>query len=218
MKLPLRNIAVYAVSGLFCLIVLSLGITYALGAGQMQISGQAYFVPQPDIDSDLLPIYPIDPNGDGNYIIVSGVGGATVFVIQQEYIEGNLHLSICTNNSNNGNLAFSMAMQFANPTVYPWTNGTVTSVSPTPPSEGGIPITGNFTFFAPSLTPTTLTTGQIATITLPIRAQLGRPDSGGSATVTVQYDIQYGGEIGTRTKSNRVFFSYFPRQSAECPL
>jgi hypothetical protein len=217
-RLVIEKLVAYFAAGLFIIMVLSLGITYALGAGQMQISGQAYFVPQPDIDTDLLPIYPIDPNGDGNYIIVSGIGGATVYVIQQEYIEGNLHLSICTNNSNNGNLSFSMALQFANPTVYTWTNGSVTSVSPTPPGEGGIPITGNFTFFAPSLTPTTLTTGQIATITLPIRAQLGRPDSGGSATVTVQYDINYGAEIGTLTKSNRVFFSYFPRQSAECPL
>jgi len=109
----LKKIAIYGIAGLFIIMVLSLGITYALGAGQMRISGQAYFVPQPDVESELLPIYPIDPNGDGNYIIVTGIGGATVYVIQQEYIEGNLHLSICSNNSNNGNTAFNMTFQFS---------------------------------------------------------------------------------------------------------
>ena len=213
------NIAVYAAAGLLILTVLSLGITYAIGAGQMQISGQAYFVAQPDLETDKLPIFPIDPEGDGNYIIVGGVGaGTTIYVIQQEWLDGNLHLAICTNNSNNGQTDFSMSLQFANPTVYPWTNGTASRVSPTPPSEGGIPITGNFTFNVPTLSPTSVNTGQIATVVLSGIGQIGRPEVGGSATVTVTYNVHYGGDIGTLPKSARVFFSYFPRQSAECPL
>jgi hypothetical protein len=215
----LMKIAAYSTAGIFIFMILSLGIAYALSAGQMFIYGQAYFLPQPDPETDLLPIYPMDPEGDGNYIIVSGVGaGTTIFVIEQEYIDGDLHLAICTNNTNMGQTDFAMSLQFTNPTVYPWTNGSVSFVSPAPPSEGGIPITGNFTFNPPTLTPASLTTGQVATVRLSGRGQIGRPEVGGSAIVTIQYDVHYGGPLGTLVKSTRVFFSYFPRQSAECPL
>jgi len=214
-RIPLTKIAAYVAAGLFLVMVLSLAVTYAIDAGQMRISGQAFFVPQADEESEQLPLFPIDVEGDGQFIVVVGVGGATVHIISQEYIEGDLHFSLCTNNTNNGNTAWNMSFQFANPTVFAWTNSTATYVSPTPIAEGGIPNT-NFTFFPPSVTPTTLTTGQIATVTLPIRAQLGRPESGGSATITINFDVQF--PTGAVTQSKRVFFSYYPRNSAECPL
>jgi hypothetical protein len=187
--------------------VLSLGITYAVGGNQLQISGSAYFLWQDD-DSDRIPTVPIDVDGNGNFFVPMVTGEQNINIIEQHATDGNLYLSICTANSNNGNTTWSIQFQIANPTVAVWTDGRTVIESPIP---GGRP-NHRFSFNSAVLSPINLEAGHTATVNLNMTSQLGQADAGGSANIYVYYTIQ-GVE---RVKI--IHFTYVPRQDPACPL
>ena len=204
---------IYIAAGIFMLMVCSLGITFALGANQMEITGQAYFVSQTTQNPDRLPIYPND-NAGGGYFTSSATGQQNIHIIHQSYENGDFFLSVCTANSNNGNTIWYITFDFINPTTYVWTNGT-TSLAPWSAASGGLD-NNRFTFTSATLTPTTLDTNQSATVRLNMQSQLGKDDTQGAAIISVRYDLPYG--TSTASRDTRIFFKYYARNSAECPL
>lgn len=208
-KNKLKNIIIYTVAGMFIIMVLSLGLVYAIGTNEMAIFGQAYLVSQ--MRGDKLPVYPI-PNGENpnEYFTPNISGNQQIEIINQRYDDGDFYLSICSNNSNNGNTTFNIDFSFLNPTAYAWTNGRATIAS-YPTGEGGIP-NQSFTFQSVSVTPTAITTNESALVTLNMQAQLGKNTTQGSAIVTITYDI-----AGT-SYPTKIYFKYFARTAVECSL
>ncbi|MCL2869816.1 hypothetical protein FWF48_03345 [Candidatus Saccharibacteria bacterium] len=207
-KIIRKSVGIVAVVA-FTFMVLSLGITYAIGANQMQISGQAFFVTQSNLDPTILPIAPV-PDANGNYFTNTASGTGTVQILRQDYVTGDLYLSMCATNSNNGNSVASFQFHFANPTVLDWTNGTASFVSPWPATDGGL--TNNaFTFTSATVTPTTLSANQQATVTLNYQAQLGKNTTQGSAIVTVQYTEA--ADVADPIKTVRIYITYYPRSA-----
>lgn len=204
-----RKIIPYCLAGLFAALICSLGITFALGANQMEITGQAYFVASVTTNPDRLPIFPV-VNNDGNYFNTSASGQQQIFIINQAYVDGDYYLSLCTANSNNGNTSWSVNFSLMNPTSYVWTNGAA-SFAAWPAGSGGL-ANVNFTFNSASVTPTTLTTNQTATVVLNMTSQLGKTDTQGAAIVTVKYTFN------GATLDTRIFFKYYSRNAGECPL
>jgi hypothetical protein len=207
-----KNSAIYLSAGIFILMVCSLGITFALGANQMEITGQAYFMPQTDLPPERLPIRPENP-GDGSYFVFPAVI-SQVTIIDQSYQDGDFYLNICADNTNNGNVHWYFTFSFSNPTVYAWTNGAAT-ITPWPASAGGLDNV-RFTINSVNLAPTTLITNQTATVQLNIQSQFGRLETQGAAIITIRYNIPSGNS--TISRDTRVFFKYYSRTSPECPL
>jgi hypothetical protein len=215
-KIPktfVKNLTLYSVAGVFILMVCSLGITFALGANQMEVVGQAYFVSQFSQNPERLPIFPNDNNGQG-FFTTSATGQQNIHIIHESFENGDFYLSICTANSNNGNNAWTIDFSFLNPTTYTWINGAA-SISPWPASAGGLN-DERFTFSSATIAPATLTTNQTASVQLTMRSQLGREDTQGAAIVTVQYDLPNGNS--TSPSNTRIFFKYYARNALECPL
>ena len=213
----LRKITEIGFVAAFTIMVLSLGVTYAIGANQMAITGQAYFVAQiGSLGPGVLPIAPIDTTGNGSYFTPNITGQQQLQIISQYYQDGDFYLSICSSNSNNGNTSASISFQMMNPTVYTWSTGTASVTSPWPVAQGGL-ANNSFSFGNPSVSPTTLSTDQVATVTLPFTAQLGKADTRGSAIVTISYNVPNG--VNPPVKSTRIYFIYYPRNSANgCTL
>ena len=210
----IKNVVIYAGAGLFVLLVCSLGVTFALGANQLEIAGRAYFAEQDDDsgDNDNLPIFPTEPPGadPGEYFVPEAGGQQEVGVEGQEFRDGDFYLTFCTTNSNNGNTDWSMSFSFINPTVHTWVNGR-TQIRDWPPVDGGLD-NQRFTFTSATVTPETLTTNQTATVRLNMRSQLGQADTQGSAIVVVTYDTPNG------PFSTSIYIKYLARNSAECSL
>lgn len=204
-----KNIFIYSVAVVFIIIVLSLGSVYATSAGSMSIFGQVYFVTQ--LSGDKLPIYPI-PNGNNpnEYFTPNISGQERIEIIEQKYEDGDLYLSICSSNSNNGNTSFSISFSFLNPTSYTWTNGTATVLT-YPTASGGI-ANNSFTFRSATATPTTVVTNQEVLVTLDMQAQLGKIETCGSAIVNVTYNVSGG------ARSTKIYFKYYARTASECSL
>ena len=209
----IKNLVFYTTFGIFALMVCSLGITFALGANQMEITGQAYFSEQTGQNPDRLPMYP-DDNGGAGYFTSSATGQQNIHIVNQSYENGDFYLSICTANSNSGNTNWYITFRFTNPTTYTWTNGAA-SIAPWPPASGGLN-NNRFTFTSATILPTTLGTNQIAQVQLNMQSQLGKTDAQGAAIVTIKYDMPYG--TSTITRDTRIFFKYYSRDSVECPL
>lgn len=212
-KIINKNSAIYLAAVVFIFMVCSLGITFALGANQLDIAGQAYFMPQTSLPPERLPILP-ENHGNGSYFTFSAAGNQSVYIINQTYENGDFYLSICADNSNNGNVSWYFAFGFSNPTVYTWTNGTA-SVTPWPASAGGLDNV-RFSTNGVTVTPTSLVTNQSATAQLNIQSQFGKQEAQGAAIITIKYNIPSGGS--TVSRDTRVFFKYLSRTSPECPL
>ncbi|MCL2002176.1 hypothetical protein FWG76_02100 [Candidatus Saccharibacteria bacterium] len=149
------------------------------------------------------------PGGDtGLFFTPQITGGQNVEIINQSIVNGDLSLSLCAANANNGNTDWSVQFQMSNLTTYTWTGGRTTLQSPAP---GGLPNT-RFLFTGVVLSHQTLAPEQTATVTLNMRSQLGQADAGGSAQIRIFYTIQ-----GTE-RETLINFTYIPRQSPECPL
>ena len=217
-KRMIKKIASITAVVAFTAVVLSLGITYAIGANQLQIDGQAYFLEQAE-HPETLPIVPYDPSGTGQYF-TPNIPGGTIHIINQYYQDGDFFLEICASNTNNGNTTGNqMSFQMANPTVTTWTSGAVTMQSPW--SGSGISNTNNFSFSTPTLAPNnpaSLAPGDTATVTMTFGGQLGKADTGGSAAVTISYQTNDG--TFPQPKTTHVYFIYWPRNnpSAGCIL
>ncbi|MCL2173729.1 hypothetical protein FWH58_00275 [Candidatus Saccharibacteria bacterium] len=208
-KRTIRKIASLSAVMAFTGLVISLGITYAVGAGQMEISGQAFFMVQSGLDPLILPIAPT-PDGNGDYFTFNATGNGTVQILEQDYLSGDLYLSICAMNSNNGNVSGSFTFAFANPTVYDWTSGSASFVSPWPVNQGGL-ANNSFTFNSSSVSPTTLLAGNSATVTFAFQAQLGKPATQGSAIITVQYTVAE--DYLQPIKQTHIYVKYYPRDA-----
>lgn len=204
-----KRIFIYIIAAIYIGMILSLGAIFAIGSGEMAIFGQAYFISQ--LVSDKLPVYPI-PNGDNpdEYFTPNINGNQQIEIINQKYENGDFYLSICSNNSNNGNTTFNIDFSFLNPTSYTWTNG-IATIANYPVADGGI-ANNSFTFRNATVTPATISTNEVAIVTLNMQAQLGKEGTQGSAIVTISYNVS-GTVYGTK-----IYFKYYARTAAGCSL
>jgi hypothetical protein len=160
-----------------------------------------------EVPPDRIPLALI-PNAQGYYFHHIMAGAQQVEIIYQSVQDGDLNLSLCAANSNNGQTDWTMEFYIVNSTGFTWTNGRTQLQSP---ASGGRPNT-RFTFTGAPLSHSTLRNNETATISLNMRSQLGQADAGGSATILVFYTVQ-----GTE-RTTTINFTYVPRGDPACPL